>query len=103
MKQLFTAEFWDYAGERAVKTAAQTLIAAVGSTALFTDVGWETVGGVVLLAAILSLATSLAGDWETGAAVKKAEKEVKQAAARSVTTVSNAHNTHVRRDTKGTE
>lgn len=49
------------AGVRAVKTAAQAAIAAIGSTALFTGVDWAVVGSTVLLAAVLSLLTSLAG------------------------------------------
>ena len=50
-----------YAGIRAAKTLAQTAIATSGTTALFNEVDWVVVGSASLLAAILSLLTSLAG------------------------------------------
>lgn len=46
---------------RAVKTVAQTAIATIGTTALFTEVDWLVVGSASLLAGVLSLLTSLAG------------------------------------------
>ena len=49
------------AGIRALKTAAQTAVAMIGTTALFDDVNWAVVGSTSLLAAILSLLTSLGG------------------------------------------
>lgn len=64
------------AGIRAVKTAAQTAIATIGATAMFTEVDWAMVGSAVLLSAVLSLLTSLAGIPEAadGASpLKKAE------------------------------
>lgn len=45
--------------ERAIKTAAQTFLAAVGSTAALGDVDWKLVGSVVAMATIASLVTSL--------------------------------------------
>lgn len=60
-----TKEYWiewtKRAGMRALKTMAQTFIASVGSTALFTEVNWIVVGSTVLLAGVLSVATSVAG------------------------------------------
>lgn len=48
--------------ERALKTAAQSLLALVGTNAAgITDVDWPGVGSAVALAVVLSLATSLAG------------------------------------------
>ena len=49
------------AGIRALKTVAQTAIATIGTTALFTQVDWAVVGSASLLAGYLSVLTSLAG------------------------------------------
>ena len=46
---------------RAIKTAAQTAIGAIGATTVFDQVDWRIVGGTVLLATITSFLTSLAG------------------------------------------
>lgn len=49
------------AGIRAVKTMAQTAIAAIGTTALMSEVNWIMVGSTAAVAGILSLLTSVAG------------------------------------------
>ena len=49
------------AGIRAVKTVAQTAIATIGTTALFTEVNWAVVAAASALAGVLSLLTSVAG------------------------------------------
>lgn len=46
---------------RAVKTAAQTAIGAIGAATVFDQVDWYIVGGTVLLATITSYLTSLSG------------------------------------------
>ena len=62
MKNTITnANWWRAAGIRALKTAAQTAIATIGTTALLEGVNWAVVASASGLAAILSLLTSLAG------------------------------------------
>lgn len=60
-----TIRWFKAAGIRALKTAAQTAVAAIGTTAVFDEVNWAVVGSTSLLAAILSLLTSLGGLPET--------------------------------------
>lgn len=49
------------AGIRAVKTFAQTMIATIGTTAIIEAVDWKLVISASLLAAFLSILTSIAG------------------------------------------
>lgn len=49
------------AGIRAVKTMAQTAIAAIGTSVLMDDVEWARLISTVALAGMLSVLTSLAG------------------------------------------
>lgn len=66
MKKIFTKEWFAAAGIRALKTVAQTAIATIGTTALFSEVNWAVVGSAALLAGVLSVLTSLAGLPEVG-------------------------------------
>jgi len=66
MKDPYWKDWLQAAGIRALKTVAQTAIATIGSTALFTDVDWAVVGSASLLAGVLSLLTSLKGLPELG-------------------------------------
>jgi hypothetical protein len=45
---------------RAVRTLAQTAIATIGTTALFSEVDWKVVASASALAAVLSILTSIA-------------------------------------------
>lgn len=54
-------KWWKAAGIRAVRTFAQAFIGTIGAAALLSEVNWQVVISASLLAAILSLATSLAG------------------------------------------
>lgn len=49
------------AGVRAIKTFAQTAIATIGVSATMSEVNWIAVGSASLVAAILSVLTSVAG------------------------------------------
>ncbi len=60
--KIFSVEFWrDYAGERAIKTVAQSAIAflGTGSMGLFT-IDWVSLASVSLGAGFLSILTSVA-------------------------------------------
>ncbi len=58
-------EYWKKwsraAGVRALKTAAQTAVATIGTGALLSEVSWIAVASASALAGILSLLTSVAG------------------------------------------
>ena len=58
--------WWKAAGIRAIKTLAQAAIAGIGCAAVMGQVDWLYVGSSALLAAILSLLTSVAGLPELG-------------------------------------
>lgn len=59
-RPLFTASFWLDALERAVKTAAQTLIALVTTNATaVTELDWQEVGIATAVATGLSVLTSI--------------------------------------------
>ena len=53
-------EFWKAAGIRALRTFCQTAVATIGTTALIHEVQWIQVGSASLLAAVLSVLTSIA-------------------------------------------
>lgn len=60
-REIFTAEWFKAAGIRAIRTVAQTAIAAIGTTATITGVNWSIVASTAALAGVLSILTSLAG------------------------------------------
>ena len=55
-------KWWKAAGLRAIRTFFQTFVSVIGTNALIlSDVKWSVVISAAALAAVLSLATSLAG------------------------------------------
>lgn len=61
MSNLTCKQWWVAAGIRALKTAAQTAVATIGAAVVLSEVQWAMVGSAAVLAAVLSLLTSLAG------------------------------------------
>ena len=61
MSNLTNPKWWAAAGVRALKTFAQAAIATIGSSAAISQVDWKLVASASILAAILSMLTSLAG------------------------------------------
>ena len=60
MKKTTWKKFLAAAGVRALRTFAQTTIATIGTSAVLSEVNWALVGSASVLAAILSLLTSVA-------------------------------------------
>lgn len=56
-----TIKWLKAAGVRAIKTVAQTAIAAIGASATMGDVNWVMVGSASLLSGIISILTSIGG------------------------------------------
>lgn len=61
LKNTVTKNWLKAAGIRAVKTMAQTFVAAVGTSTLISGIDWPAVLSTTVLAGVLSVATSLAG------------------------------------------
>lgn len=61
MNSLTSREFWADCAERAVKTAAQAAIGVLGTGAVgLLQIDWANVGSVTLMAALISVLTSIA-------------------------------------------
>ena len=73
---IWTWDFWRAAIERAIKTAAQTAIATIGSTAAIHQVEWWLVGSVAAMATVLSLLMSVASSAITGKGPSLTDAEV---------------------------
>ncbi|MGI5881385.1 MAG: holin [Syntrophomonadaceae bacterium] len=56
-----TRKWWKAALVRAVKTVAQTAVATIGTSAVFSEVNWLMVLSASALAGVLSLLTSIGG------------------------------------------
>ncbi len=61
MRNIFTKQWFCAAGIRALRTFAQTAVATIGTSAVLGDVQWVAVASASVLAALLSLLTSVAG------------------------------------------
>lgn len=61
MKNVLTKEWFEAAAIRALKTVAETAIAAIGTSATVEGVNWEFVLSTSFLAGLLSLVVSLKG------------------------------------------
>ena len=61
MENLKSKEWWKAAGVRALKTFFQTFVSTIGIATAMQDVNWIMVLSASTLAAILSIATSIAG------------------------------------------
>lgn len=60
---MFTLVFWRDAFERAVKTAAQTAVALIGTDLVgFLELDWLQIASVSGVAAVLSVLTSVGSD-----------------------------------------
>ncbi len=58
---IFSKEWWKAAIIRAIKTFAQSALAAIGTETAFNMVNWLSVFSIAGLAAVLSMLMSLAG------------------------------------------
>lgn len=61
MKKVFTKQWFKAAGIRALKTTAQAALAAIGATAMITEVNFAVVASTAVMAGVCSLLTSIAG------------------------------------------
>lgn len=61
MSKITDKDWWIAAGIRALKTAAQTAIATIGTSAVIEQVDWKLVASASILAGFLSILTSLKG------------------------------------------
>jgi len=72
-----TADFWKTSGEAAIKAAAAAALAVIGTDQFLSamSVDWTQVGGVALLAGVVSLLTSIVvPDAQTRAARREAKR-----------------------------
>jgi hypothetical protein len=83
---MFNTQFWQSSFETAIKAAAAAALAVLGATQFTSAVAvdWLNIGGVSLLAAIVSLLTSIvvpSPDIRAARAAEKAEAAKREAAA----------------------
>jgi hypothetical protein len=61
MNNLKSKKWWEASFVRMIKTVAQTGVAMIGTSVVFSEVNWLMVVSSSLLAGVLSLLNSLAG------------------------------------------
>ena len=61
MRKIFTKAWFEAAAIRAIRTFAQTAIAGMGVSLALSEIDWLHVASVSVVAALLSILTSLAG------------------------------------------
>ena len=58
----FTKEFWEASFNRAIRTFFQVFVASIGTAAVLSEVDFRSVLSASVLAAMISIATSIATD-----------------------------------------
>ena len=61
MYHIKSKQWWQCAGTRAIRTAAQAAVAVIGTSAVLSEVDWRLVGSATVVAAVMSLLMSLKG------------------------------------------
>ncbi|MFI3325427.1 MAG: holin [Clostridia bacterium] len=61
MNNLTSKTWWIAAGTRAIKTVAQTAVASIGVSAVFSDADWIYIVSASILAGVISILTSVTG------------------------------------------
>lgn len=59
MERLFKASFWDAACRRAMRTAAQGLLASLAGCATIQELDWALIGSMTAVAVLASFLTSI--------------------------------------------
>lgn len=77
---IMTVEFWKTSGEAAIKAAAAAALAVIGTDQFLSamTVDWTQVGGIALLAGIVSILTSIV---VPDAGTRAARREAKRVAS----------------------
>lgn len=75
MSVITNKEWWAAAGVRALKTACQTAVATIGTTAVASEIEWGIVISSSLVAGMLSILTSIGGLPEVSTDVEAKETE----------------------------
>lgn len=59
MDYLKSKDFWECAGNRAIRTFAQTMVSLIPASAILTEINWKYILSASVLAAGLSILTSI--------------------------------------------